>query len=52
MQRIYQAQEMLLVGKKQEVIAELRRLMMRHGGNTPLTRILDSQPATRKLSSK
>ncbi|MCM3289695.1 hypothetical protein M3661_06080 [Paenibacillus sp. MER 180] len=52
MQRIYQAQEMLLVGKKQEVIVELRRLMMRHGGNTPLSQILDNQPATRKLSSK
>lgn len=40
MQRIYQEKEMLLVGKKQEVMVELRRLMMRHGGSTSVSKLI------------
>ncbi|EJW18063.1 hypothetical protein M5X00_09600 [Paenibacillus alvei] len=52
MQRIYQEQEMLLVGKKQEVMVELRRLMMRHGGNTSISELVQQQANRGNFSKK
>lgn len=52
MQRIYQEQEMLLVGKKQEVIVELRRLMMRHGGSTSISELIQHQANRGKFTKK